>query len=75
MRGDSVSVLTWVSTERYRGSNVSNASMVFTMLCIMQELVVKESVHISGSDNSKCDALSRLEESGSSLEQVTSDIG
>ena len=49
--------------------------MVFTMLCIMQELVVKESVHISGSDNSKCDALSRLEESGSSLEQVTSDIG
>ena len=72
MRGDSVSALTWVTTERYRGSNVSNASMVFTMLCIMQELVVKESVHISGDDNFKCDALSRLEESGSSIGQVMS---
>ena len=75
MRGDSVSALTWVSTERYRGANVSNASMVFTMLCIMQELVVKESVHISGTDNHKCDALSRLAESGKSVGDVMRRIG
>lgn len=75
MRGDSVSALTWVSTERYRGSNVSNASMVFTMLCITQELVVKESTHISGSDNGKCDALSRLWESGKSVNDVMRSIG
>ena len=75
MRGDSVSALTWVSTERYRGSNVSNASMVFTMLCITQELVVKESTHISGSDNGKCDALSRLWESGKSVNEVMKSIG
>ena len=75
MRGDSVSALTWVSTERYRGSNVSNASMVFTTLCITGELVVKESMHISGSDNSKCDALSRLWESGKTVSEVMRSIG
>ena len=74
MRGDSVSALTWVSTERYRGSNVSNASMVFTMLCIRQELVVKESVHIPGCDNSKCDDLSRLWDSGKSMKEVMKSI-
>ena len=75
MSGDSMSALTWVSTERYRRASVSNASMVFTMLCIMQELVVKESVHISGADNHKCDALSRLSESGESVTDVMRRIG
>ena len=74
MQGDSVSALTWVSTERYRSSNVSNASMVFTMLSITQELVVKESTHISGIDNGKCDALSRLWESGKSVNEVVKNI-
>ena len=75
MRGDSISALTWVSTERYRGVNVSNASMVFTMLCINQELIVKESVHIPGSDNGRCDALSRLWESGKTMKEVMTSIG
>ena len=75
MRGDSVSALTWVSTERYRGANVSSASMVFTMLCIRQGFVVKESVHISGTDNHQCDALSRLHESDNPIGDVMRQIG
>ena len=75
MRGDSISALTWVSAERYRGVNVLNASLVFTMLCINQELIVKESVHIPGSDNGRCDALSRLWESGKTIKEVMTSIG
>ena len=75
MRSDSISALTWESTERYRGANVSNASMVFTMLCIMQRFVVKESVHISGTDNHKCNAVYRLHESANSIGDVMRRIG
>ena len=75
MRGDSISALTWVSTERYRGVSVSNASMVFPMLCINQELIVRESIHIPGSDNGRCDALSRLWESRKNMKAVMTSIG
>ena len=73
MRGDSVSALTWAKTEREKGEPVTNASMVFTALCVNYNLDVQVATHISRVDNHKCDALSRL--GSGSLEIVMSKIG
>lgn len=59
LRGDSVTALTWTMTERPRGVRVTNASMVWTLLCIAAGVEVKEVTHIAGEDNDKCDRLSR----------------
>ena len=59
LRGDSVTALTWAITERPRGVRVTNASMVFTLLCIAADVNVKEITHIAGEDNEQCDRLSR----------------
>ena len=64
IRGDSVAALTWAETERPRGQLVTNASIVFTLLCIRFNLDAKKGVHISGDDNWRCDRLSRLDKSG-----------
>ena len=74
MRGDSVSALTWAQTERYRGERVTNASMVFTALCVNYQLDVQVATHISGVENHRCDALSRLKEN-ESIEVVMNRIG
>ena len=58
LRGDSVTALTWSITERVRGSIVSNASMVWTLLCVAADINVQQIVHIAGVDNKKCDQLS-----------------
>ena len=59
LRGDSVTALTWTITERPRGVRVTNASMIWTLLCIAAGVDVKEVTHIAGEDNDKCDRLSR----------------
>jgi hypothetical protein len=59
LRGDSVTALTWTMTERPRGVRVSNASMIWTLLCINADVDVKEVTHIPGEDNKQCDRLSR----------------
>jgi hypothetical protein len=59
LRGDSVTALTWAITERPRGAIVTNAAMVWTLLCIAADINVKEITHIAGEDNEKCDRLSR----------------
>ena len=51
LRGDSISALTWAHLERYRGSLVTNAAMVFTSLCIASEVDVKVATHIPGKEN------------------------
>ena len=61
LRGDSVTALTWSITERVRGSIVTNASMVWTLLCVAADVNVTEIIHIAGSDNKNCDRLSRRE--------------
>ena len=63
LRGDSISALTWAHTERYRGQLVSNAALVFTMIAVACGLDVKSVTHIPGSENQRCDELSRLGES------------
>ena len=67
IRDDSVAALTWAETERYRDERVGNASMVLTTLCISSGLNVKTASHIAGTNNIRCDDLSRLASSGRSL--------
>ena len=59
LRGDSVTALTWAITERPRGERVTKAAMVFSLLCIAAGVDVKEVTHIAGTDNKRCDQLSR----------------
>ena len=59
LRGDRITALTWAITERPRGSIVSNASIVWTLLCVATDLDVNEVTHIAGKDNSNCDSSHR----------------
>lgn len=59
LRGDSITALTWAITERPRGTRVTNAAMIWTLLCIAADVHVKEVTHIAGTDNGRCDRLSR----------------
>ena len=59
LRGDSVTALTWAITERPRGSIVTNAAMIWTLLCIAADVHVNDITHIPGVDNDRCDQLSR----------------
>ena len=59
LRGDSVTALTWAWTERPRGSIVTNAAMVWTLLCIAADVNIIETTHIPGKENEICDQLSR----------------
>ncbi len=58
LRGDSVTALTWAITERY-GSIATNASMIWTLLCVAADVHVTDITHIPGTDNDNCDQLSR----------------
>ena len=70
LRGDSISALTWAEAERYRGENITNASMVFTSLCIAFGMNVKIASHIAGVKNERCDELSRVTSSGKSVASI-----
>jgi hypothetical protein len=59
LRGDSVTALTWAVTERPRGEIVTNAAMVWILLCVAAEIHVKEILYIPGDGNVNCDRLSR----------------
>lgn len=64
LRGDSITALTWTMTERPRGTRVTNAAMVWTLLCIAANVEVKEVTHIPGEENEQCDRLSRRWDEG-----------
>jgi hypothetical protein len=42
LRGDSVTALTWAISERPRGKIVTNASIVWTLLCVATNIDVRE---------------------------------
>lgn len=75
LRGDSLSALTWTRTERPRGKVVTNATMVFTLLCVSHGIEAKEATHIGGHDNYRCDQLSRIAESSLAVADILVDIG
>jgi hypothetical protein len=59
LRGDSVTALTWTFTERPRGAIVTNAAMIWTLLCVAADVHIRETTHIPGEVNGRCDQLSR----------------
>ena len=76
LRGDSITALTWAVTERPRGHIVTNAAMVWTLLCIAAEVHIAEVDHIAGVDNKTCDQLSRRTlTSNTSIEQEATELG
>ena len=70
LRGDSKTALAWAESERPAGEFIINAALVFTLLCIRFGLDVRWSEFLKGKDNWKSDNLSRLWESGWSIEQA-----
>ena len=59
VRGDNKSSLAWVLTERFKGARSQRAAVVYIALGVYSDLVVGEASHIAGTDNGKCDKLSR----------------
>ena len=60
--GDSLTTLSWAKKEKSTGQLVSNAAIVFSLLCIKFRLNVQGATHISGDENWRCDTLPRLSE-------------
>ena len=75
IRGDSISALTWAQKERTRGSQVSNAAMVYTLVCVSYGIEAKVATHISGEANFRCDQLSRVSESERTVDVVLAGLG
>ena len=46
-------------TERPRGSIVTNAAMIWTLLCVAADVNIRETTNIAGKDNVICNQLSR----------------
>ena len=59
LRGDSITANTWAFMETPRGSIFTNASMVWTLLCLATDVNVTEVTHIVGVDNTNCCSLAR----------------
>jgi hypothetical protein len=51
-------------TERPRGVRVTNAAMVWTLLCVAADVDVKEVTHIAGKGNEQRNRLSRRWDTG-----------
>ena len=66
LRGDSISSLTWMEKERYRGSTVCKASIAYTLFGLVCRTQVSKADQISAASNNRADSLSRLKESGRS---------
>ena len=59
IRGDSVSALSWLDKQHYKGSLTGNASIVFTLLQVQSKIAVVSSEAISSEANWQTDKLSR----------------
>jgi hypothetical protein len=76
LRGDSVTALTWAITERPRGSIVTNAAMIWTLLCVAADVDIREITHIPGELNDRCDQLSRRDaDTGMSVSEHAEVLG
>jgi hypothetical protein len=59
LRGDSITALTWASTEKFKGDLVSNAASVFILQGILSSVSVGKVTHLSAEENWRTDFLSR----------------
>lgn len=74
LRGDSITAITWITKERYRGESVSNAAMVYTLLGIACGSVISEATHLSAANNWRADDLSRLSMLNKSLPRLMKEM-
>lgn len=75
LRGDSLSARIWARTKRPRGKVVTNAAMVFTLLCVSHGIEAKEVTHIGRQANYRCDQLSRMAESDLAVADILGGSG
>jgi hypothetical protein len=66
LRGDSITALTWASTEKFKGDLVSNAASVFILQGILTGVSVGGVTHLPAEDNWRTDFLSR----GGTIEEL-----
>lgn len=59
LRGDSITGLRWAETRRFKGTNVSNAAVVFTALMVGGVVEVTGTTHIPADQKKRADGLSR----------------
>ena len=59
LRGDSITGLRWAETRRFKGTNVSNAAVVFTAMMVGGVVEVVGTTHIPADQNKRADGLSR----------------
>lgn len=59
LRGDSVTALTWSSSERFKSRFAKPAALVFLLLCLEEGIEVSMTEHLCAEHNSTCDGLSR----------------
>lgn len=59
LEGDSITALTWGTTERFKGLLNLGAVITFILLGTRYNIWVQDSVHVPGVDNTTYDALSR----------------
>ena len=59
LRGDNRSALKWAADERYAGSTVTNAAVIFTLMVWMWDVQIAEKEYINTKDNVVPDYLSR----------------
>ena len=62
LRGDSITALTWIKKERFRGSRVGPAAMVYLAQSQAANLYVDDTDHLEAELNHRADFISRLSE-------------
>ena len=59
MRGDSAAMLCWTESGRFRGTQVTAAACVYTLMAVNFEVEYVEAQHLQGVRNVRSDSISR----------------
>ena len=59
LRGDSITALKWAESGKFKGDLVGNASVIFILQSIYENISVSKVTHLSAEDNWRSDYLSR----------------
>ena len=59
LRGDSITALTWAESGKFKGELAGNASVIFILQGIYENVTVSSVMHLSAADNWRTDYLSR----------------
>lgn len=68
LRGDSISALSWIDRERFKGELVNHASIAYVLQAMAWGIRVEQVDHIPAHKNQAADYLSRIGEKGRTIE-------